>query len=156
TPEAAEWLLHEARVAARLSHANAVRILDFGETEHRDPFLVMEVLTGENLADVISSRRRVAAIDGVRLLLPIASALAAAHAKGIVHRDIKPENILLSVDELGVVTPKLLDFGIAKLWQWEEDGSRRTQRGAIIGSPDYMSPEQARGEVDVDGRSDIW
>ena len=151
---ATDSLLHEARAAARLAHPSVVRVLDFGETEHGDQFLVMERLHGGSLSDVLSAQSRVSAVQAVRLMLPIASALAAAHVKGIVHRDVKPENIFLSLDDRGATVPKLVDFGIAKVRRGE--GTRRTLPGEILGSPDYMSPEQARGQADIDGRSDVW
>src|SRR6185437_6872585 len=88
-------------------------------------------------------------------LLPVAGALAAAHAKQIVHRDLKPENVILASHETGGLVPKIVDFGIAKLREEDNDG-RLTKLGSALGSPDYMSPEQARGKADVDARSDVW
>jgi serine/threonine-protein kinase len=91
----------------------------------------------------------------VQILLPIADGLRCAHEKGIVHRDIKPENVFLATDSFGRMQPKLLDFGIAKLDQPAKE-ARITQMGAVLGSPEFMSPEQARGQQDIDARSDIW
>jgi serine/threonine-protein kinase len=96
-----------------------------------------------------------APLDAVSTLLPVASALAAAHAKGIVHRDLKPDNIHLLPIEAGGLVPKLLDFGIARLVDSDMD-RRFTVAGSVLGSPDYMSPEQARGVVDVGASTDIW
>jgi serine/threonine-protein kinase len=153
--EAAQRLQQEARAAARLGHPSIVRIFDFGETEHHDPFIVMEVLSGESLGETLARKRKLSAVSAVRTLLPVASALSAAHGKGIVHRDLKPDNVLLAKGESGALVPKVVDFGIAKLHH--EDFNRTvTQQGAILGSPSYMSPEQACGRSDVDHRTDIW
>ena len=148
-----ERLLQEARAAARLGHPAIVRVFDFGVTRHGDPFVVMELLHGETLADLIQRESRLAAINAVQMLLPIADALATAHGKGIVHRDVKPENIFVARDESERRQPKLLDFGIAS---FVESGNKLTLAGAVLGTPDYMSPEQARGENDADHRTDVW
>jgi serine/threonine-protein kinase len=160
-------LLQEARAAAKLGHPHIVRVFDVGQTAEGDPFIVMELLEGQSLGSYLLQQRRLSGTEAVQLLLPIADALRVAHAKGIVHRDIKPDNVFLIRDDTGV-QPKLLDFGIAKLgareatdtelgtFGAEEASSKLTQRGAIVGSPDYMSPEQARGDGDIDRRADVW
>jgi serine/threonine-protein kinase len=153
--EAAQRLHQEARAAARLGHPSIVRIFDFGETENKDPFIVMEVLNGESLGEIFARKGKLSPVSAVRTLLPIVSALSAAHAKGIVHRDLKPDNVLLVKDESGALVPKVVDFGIAKLHQ-EDLNLTVTQAGAILGSPSYMSPEQACGRSDVDQRTDVW
>ncbi|WP_437649210.1 serine/threonine-protein kinase [Sorangium sp. So ce362] len=153
--EAALRLQQEARAAARIDHPSIVRVLDFGESDHRDPYIVMEVLRGEQLVEAIERRKRFSPAAALRILLPIASALAAAHDRKIVHRDLKPENIFLVKNDRGDVTPKIVDFGIAKVWS-ETAGGDVTKAGTVLGSPDYMSPEQARGITDVDGQTDIW
>lgn len=153
--EGAMRLLQEARAAARIGHPCIVRVFDFGTTERADPFIVMEVLQGESLAQTIERKGRLSAISAVRTLLPVASALAAAHGKGIVHRDLKPDNIRLVTDDRGAVIPKVVDFGIAKLHH-DDLPRETTQVGVILGSPHYMSPEQACGRSDVDHRTDIW
>jgi serine/threonine protein kinase len=146
-------LLEEARAAAQLNHPSIVRVFDFGRTGLGDPFVVMELLSGESLYDRYRRKSRLSAAEAVKLLLPIADALSAAHAKGIIHRDVKPENVVLAEDESGRVRPKLLDFGIAR----RIDVDRKlTAKGSVVGTPDYMSPEQARGETDVDDRADVW
>ena len=150
-PELADRLLQEARAAARLGHPAIVRVHDYGKTAAGVPFIAMELLEGETLASIIEQRGRLPATRAVKTLLPIAHALATAHAKGIVHRDLKPDNVFL-VRSDDLFQPKLVDFGIAKL---ERADARITRMGTAIGSPGYMSPEQARGE-DVDHRSDIW
>jgi eukaryotic-like serine/threonine-protein kinase len=146
-------LLQEARAAARLGHPAIVRISDFGKTALGNPFIVMELLEGEDLGAAMQRRGRMAPEVSARTLLPIGHALATAHDKGIIHRDLKPENILLALQEDGSIQPKLIDFGIAKLDN--QANERITAAGAVMGSPGYLSPEQARGD-DVDARSDIW
>lgn len=153
TTEQADRLLNEARAAARLGHPAIVRINDFGKTDAGDPFIVMELLQGEDLADALARRGRLSATKAIRTILPIAHALSVAHTKGIVHRDLKPENIYLAQNEEGQIQPKLVDFGVAKLEA--QRSIRITQTGALLGSPLYMSPEQARGD-DVDHRADVW
>ncbi len=145
-------LLDEARSAARLGHPAVIKIHDFGITDHGDPFIAMELLGGEDLASVLSRDKKVGADTAVQMLLPIAHGLAAAHDKGIVHRDIKPENIFLSRDDDDEILPKILDFGIARM---VDNPSKLTLEGTPLGTPEYMSPEIARGEV-AEATSDVW
>jgi serine/threonine protein kinase len=146
-------LLQEARAAARLGHPAICRVLNFGTTQFGDPYIATELLDGEPLADFMSRVQRMSAVDAIRTLLPIMDALASAHARGIVHRDVKPENIFLAKGDSGRPQPKLLDFGIARV---VDGGSKITLEGSLLGTPDYMSPEQARGKTDTDGRTDVW
>jgi len=155
TEEAAARLLTEARAAAKLGHPNIVRVFDFGQTELGDPYLVMELLSGESLAAVLKRKQRIDPAIAIQTLLPVAAALFAAHTKGIVHRDLKPDNILLATDESSKIVPKILDFGIARVLR--DDVERHvTVAGEVLGSPDYMSPQQARGEENIDHRTDVW
>lgn len=147
-------MAREAHAAARLGHPALVRVFDFGWTRRGDPYLVMELVQGETLAAQLKRETRIPAIVAVQTLLPIVDGLRMAHDKGIIHRDIKPDNVFLAADALGRRQPKLLDFGIAKVDK-QVDG-RLTQMGAVLGSPDYMSPEQALGLDDIDERTDIW
>ena len=147
-------LLQEARAAASLGHPAIIRVFDFGTTERGDPFIAMELLHGENLAELLQRRSKVSPTRAVQTLLPIFDALASAHATGIVHRDLKPDNIFISREAGGRLQPKVLDFGIAKLER--SVSPHLTREGTVLGSPAYMSPEQARGSTDVDPRSDIW
>ena len=147
-------LQFEARAAAKLGHPAIVRVFDVGESELGDPFIVMEHLRGETLAQLIS-RGRVPATRVVQLLLPIIDALAMAHSRGIVHRDLKPDNLMIAVEDPHI-RPKILDFGIAKLLDSHDSDHKLTEFGAVLGSPEYMSPEQARGREDIDASTDIW
>jgi eukaryotic-like serine/threonine-protein kinase len=153
--EAVARLHLEARAAGALEHPSIVRVFDLGETAFGDPFLVMELLQGESLADVIDNGGPLREPRAVAMMLPIAAALQAAHEKGIVHRDIKPDNIFvvpLDRDE-GTRLPKIVDFGLARL---EASQRRLTAEGSVLGSPGYMAPEQAMGERDVDAQADVW
>ncbi|HET7541964.1 MAG TPA: serine/threonine-protein kinase [Polyangiaceae bacterium] len=150
-------MAREAHAAARLGHPAMVRVFDFGWTSRADPFLVMELVQGESMGSILRRELRLPAIQAVQMLLPLADGLRSAHDKGIVHRDIKPDNILVARDEFGRQQPKLLDFGIAKVDQSQSSEDRKlTQEGIALGSPDYMSPEQALGREDIDHRTDVW
>ena len=144
----------EARSAAKLGHPAIVRVYDVGESESGDPFIVMEHLQGETLAQLLA-QGRLPATRAVQLLLPIIDALAMAHGRGIVHRDLKPDNLMIAREEQQV-RPKILDFGIAKLTDPRDVDHKLTEAGAVVGSPEYMSPEQARGCEDLDASTDIW
>jgi len=151
--ELQQRLLLEARAAARLVDPGVIRIFDCGETSKGDPYIVMELLDGEDLAARLERRGRLSPIEAVRTLLPIVRALAAAHNANIVHRDVKPENVYFTKSLTAEEQPKLFDFGIAKVdVSWEK---RLTQAGSTLGSPSYMSPEQAQGN-EIDARSDLW
>jgi len=156
TEEAAARLLTEARAAAKLGHPGIVRVFDFGQSEVGDPYLVMELLKGDSFGQLIARKKRLEPAIAVRMLLPVAAALYAAHSKGIVHRDLKPDNIMLSTEDSSrKLVPKVLDFGIARVLRDDID-RHQTMAGEVLGSPDYMSPEQARGQLDIDHRTDIW
>jgi serine/threonine protein kinase len=152
-----ERFLSEARLAARLQHAAIVRVFDFGKTEQDEPYIVMELLEGETLGQRLTRLGSIDPMDLCQTLLPIIDALHSAHGHGVIHRDLKPDNVFIAKADGGGVQPKLLDFGIAKL-RGESAflTTKLTQAGTLIGSPDYMSPEQARGETDLDPRSDVW
>jgi serine/threonine protein kinase len=151
---AGERMLREARATSRIDHPAIIRIFDFGVTDQGDPFLVMELLQGETLRDRLVAHGRLRPVEAVRILLPIAEGLSIAHAHSVIHRDLKPDNIVCVPAEVGRFQPKIIDFGIAK--RVDQDSSRITQAGFVLGSPDYMSPEQALGQFDVDHRTDIW
>ncbi|MBK8257684.1 MAG: protein kinase [Polyangiaceae bacterium] len=142
----------EARAAANLDTPHVVRVSDYG-VDHQIPYLVMELLRGEDLKARLSGNRRLPIADISRILTQMVKALRKAHEAGIVHRDLKPANVFLAkVDDEEVV--KILDFGIAKeAWSRVEDS---TKTGEVFGSPHYMSPEQARAQKTVDQRADVW
>lgn len=143
----------EARLAAQLHHPAVCSALDFGISERGEPLVVSELLHGSGLDELILTEGPLPPARAAQLILPILDALGAAHDKGIIHRDVKPSNIFLARDEHGSIRPKLLDFGIAR---GLADDHRITMAGVVCGTPDYMSPEQARGSKDVDARSDVW
>jgi len=149
----------EARAMSRLTHPNTVRVLLFGQLDTGALYIVMEFLDGKNLLQV---ERKEGPLDPVRagnIMIQVCGALGEAHQQGIVHRDLKPENIVLSMQGGMADFPKVLDFGLAKMKDPPDPktGSMRalTQQGAVFGTPEFMSPEQARGEV-LDARSDIY
>jgi serine/threonine-protein kinase len=143
----------EARAASRLRHPNTIQVYDFGQSDTGILFLVMELLRGRNLAQIIADEPPLSPPRLVDLLGQALAALDEAHAGGVVHRDFKPENIFVETLRTGKEHVKVLDFGIAKL-RGEADANL-TSRGAVCGTPDYMSPEQIRGE-ELDARSDVY
>jgi eukaryotic-like serine/threonine-protein kinase len=148
-----ERLLLEAKAAATLAHPAIVRVFDVDQTEGGKPFLVMELLSGTSLGTILRTEGRMSAARAVSMLLPIAEALWLAHEHGIVHRDVKPDNILI-VECDRSIQPKLMDFGIVKIRR--EGVSNITEAGQVVGSPTYLSPEQARGQDEVDHQIDVW
>ena len=153
-PEALERFRREARVTSALGHPHIVQVSDFSVTPTGEPFLVMEFLEGEDLDQRLRRVGRLPAADVVRIVKQVASALAATHAKGIVHRDLKPGNIYL-VEIAGEPDfVKVLDFGISKV---RTATTKLTRTSSVIGTPNYMSPEQAKGRTeDIDERTDQW
>ncbi|MBI3426246.1 MAG: SUMF1/EgtB/PvdO family nonheme iron enzyme [Acidobacteria bacterium] len=154
-----ERFQREARAAARLRHPNAVVIHDFGEEADGVTFIVMELLDGRNLRQVLDDEGVLDPVRVYQLLTQICAVLAEGHKLGIIHRDLKPENVIASERHGMAEQVKLLDFGIAKLLDKEQDSGMLepalTKVGTFIGTPSYMSPEQCQGEP-VDERSDIY
>ena len=148
-------LVREARVCGGLRHKNVVEVYDLGETAAGQPFLVMQRLHGETLAELLARTPQLPGATAAVIGRDVARALAAAHALGVVHRDLKPANVYLhrAPGEDGVVV-KVLDFGVCKVP--EPGNDLRTDLGAPVGSLAYMAPEQAAGDPDVDGRADLW
>jgi serine/threonine protein kinase len=151
----------EAVVTRRLQHPNAVRVDDLDVTEDGRPFIVMECVEGRNLREAIRADGAFPVPVAAAIGSQVASALGAAHALGITHRDIKPDNIVLTVGPDGQALAKVLDFGIAKVREGGVDvgaGYTATETGMIVGTPQYVSPEQGMGKRgdQLDGRSDLY
>jgi serine/threonine protein kinase len=147
--------MREAQSAATLRSPHVVQIIDYG-VDDLVPFIVMELLEGENLAQRLKRAKRLSPGDTARVLTEVGRAVQRAHEAGIVHRDLKPENVFLVRNEDDEIA-KVLDFGVAKVEQAAlgAEGTR-TRTGSILGTPYYMSPEQAQGNKAVDFRSDLW
>lgn len=146
----------EARAASRISHPHALSVTDFGESENGVVFLVMEYLSGKTLKEIIREDGPMALPRAVEIIRQVGGALDAAHAEGVVHRDLKSDNIML-LSSSGTDYAKVLDFGIAKIK--ERDGEYDpclTAPDLVIGTPQYMSPEQCSQAPDIDARSDIY
>ncbi len=150
--EAVLRFVAEARAVNQIKNRHIIDIFSFGKLADGRHFYVMDLLEGEPLDRYIAREGRCSVETAVQLLRPIAEALDAAHAAGVVHRDLKPQNIYLIWDSTGETVPKLLDFGMAKLLG---ESPVHTVSGTPLGTPHYMSPEQARGDL-VDGRSDVY
>ncbi|MBV9946614.1 MAG: serine/threonine protein kinase [Myxococcales bacterium] len=156
TPEAAQRFLLEAKVSARINHPNIIEVIDVGQAEDGSLFLVMELLTGVSLEVAIRRQRPSMSVHELMThMREVAIALAAAHRKGVIHRDLKPTNIFLHQDRDGRVVPKILDFGVSKILE-EKQNTALTIEGTVLGSPHYMSPEQAMGATGLDGRTDVF
>jgi serine/threonine protein kinase len=142
----------EARVAAALHHPNACLVTDVGKLDDGSPYLVMERLLGMSLATRLRSGDPLTVAEALEIGEQALSVLSVAHREGIVHRDIKPENLFLAAVPGRPALVKVLDFGVAT----NDSEDALTLRGHTVGTPAYMSPEQANGEPDIDGRSDIY
>ena len=152
---AVERFRREARSAAQIRHPNAVAVTDFGVTKEEGiAYLVMEFLEGEDLRQRMKEKHKLGFEEAYLILSQTCAAVSAAHARGIIHRDLKPDNIWLINTETGEVHVKVLDFGIAKL-KASTDSVNLTQKGTIVGTPYYMSPEQCRSE-ELDASSDVY
>jgi serine/threonine-protein kinase len=175
--ESIKRFLREARAASLINHPNIVDVTDFGKSNDGTVFFVMELLQGEALDTVLTRDRRLDLMRSITIVNQMAGALGAAHSKGIVHRDLKPENVMLIrregrrellrqfIDDEGLHTVserekvfdfvKILDFGVAKVRDPDENQGRVTQQGVVFGTPEYMAPETARIGVS-DPRTDIY
>jgi serine/threonine protein kinase len=147
-------IMREARATASVRHPAIVRVLDYGITLSAGPYLVTELLEGHALGRRLQRGGRIVPERAVQVLLPIADALSAVHTGGFVHRDMKPDNVFLSKDNHGRIQPKLIDFGLAKL-PAGTNGLILTG-GGVLGTPEYMPPEQIIESSSVDRRADIW
>jgi serine/threonine-protein kinase len=155
--EARSRFENEARAAAKLRSKHVVQVYDHGLSSDGRPFIVMEFLAGEPLDRRLDRVGRLPPADTARIIHQVCRALGRAHEAGIVHRDLKPENVFLVWDEEdGADVVKVVDFGIAKFTDGSMGVSSATRTGSVLGTPYYMSPEQARGLRSVDHRSDLW
>jgi eukaryotic-like serine/threonine-protein kinase len=154
-PDAVARFNREASNASRITHPNVCAIYDFGETPEGLIYLAMEFIEGEPLTDLIERTGALPLARASGVFLQTADALQAAHDLGIVHRDLKPDNIMLSKRKGGGETVKVVDFGIAKAVGGDETGQKVTKTGLVVGTPEFMSPEQLSGDT-LDGRSDLY
>lgn len=156
-PEAVERFMREARAAVRIKSEHIARVSDVGQLPDGSPYILMEYLTGRDLADVLRERGPLSIRDAVEYVLQACTGVAEAHALGIVHRDLKPANLFLTQRLDGVSLVKVLDFGISKaLGDSAPHKPSLTQTSSVFGSPAYMSPEQIRSAKNVDFRTDVW
>lgn len=152
-PTHVERFFREARVSSGLSSPHVVKVLDSGYAADGTPYLAMELLQGADLSRLLRERSRMSSSEVLELVSHASHALTTAHEAGIVHRDLKPQNLFLAEDAAnGPALWRVLDFGISKI---AEAGGTLTHGGAVVGTPRYMSPEQARGHA-VDRRSDVF
>ncbi|HVH42264.1 MAG TPA: serine/threonine-protein kinase, partial [Labilithrix sp.] len=155
-----ERFFREARAAASVRSPYIVDVYDSGRLDDGRPFITMELLEGESLYDRMARVRIIDVETTIRCIVHTARGLVKAHSSGIVHRDLKPENIFLTKGEDGDDICKILDFGLAKFYapMNPEDKSQKrlTREGAVFGTPAYMSPEQVKGQGNVDHRADLW
>jgi serine/threonine-protein kinase len=157
--QAATRFVREARAAAAIQSEHVVRIFDVGTFDSGLPYMVMELLRGEDLSQVLARAAQLSIEDAVDYVLQASHAIAEAHARGIVHRDLKPSNLFVTTRSDGTALVKVLDFGISKALNPDVDvpsSANLTATSAIMGSPLYMSPEQVRNAKQVDARTDIW
>lgn len=146
----------EARACGQIKHTAVVAVYDMGQAEDGTPYLVMELMEGEGLDQRLARSGVFRPGEAAACVAFIARGLEEAHVRGLVHRDLKPANVFFAIDDRGEVIPKVLDFGVSKATAAADPKFVRTNTGAVLGSPAYMSPEQARGDEDIDGRSDVW
>jgi len=157
SPEASRRFLMEGKISGRVQHPNVIDVMDVGQTENGALFIVMELLNGVSLETAIRRQNPPMSVyEFVGIMLDVARALLAAHRGGVVHRDLKPSNIYLHKDREGIAVPKVLDFGVSKFFTDDDRDQSLTIAGTVLGSPLYMSPEQAMGAIDVDHRTDVF
>ncbi|MCD6496815.1 MAG: serine/threonine protein kinase [Deltaproteobacteria bacterium] len=148
-------MVQEARAASAIGHPNIVEVYDFRRAPDGAAYMVMELMDGKSLEQILDEQGHLSPRAAAVVMSHILSALQAAHHKHIVHRDLKPDNIFISRDRQGGYFAKVLDFGISKFTDSKQE-LNLTRTGAVLGSPYYMSPEQASGKRDLDGRCDLW
>src|SRR5579859_298094 len=155
-PEAATRFEREARAAAKIKSEHIARVTDVSTMEDGSPYMVMEYLEGEDLADRLKREPKLPIRDAVELVLQTCEVLAEAHGLGIIHRDLKPHNLYCIGAADGGASIKVLDFGISKITGTQTSHTTLTKTSALMGSPSYMSPEQIQSPRRVDNRTDIW
>ena len=157
-PELVHRFFLEAKATTRLNQPGIVKIFDYGSTDEGLWFIIMEYLDGETLQECLAREGRLSVERAVEFGKQIATSLASAHESGVIHRDLKPANLIIIADRdmPGGKRIKLLDFGIAKLIEGETSNVELTQVGSIVGTPAYMSPEQCRGGLETEPRSDCY
>jgi len=147
----------EAQAAGRIGNDHILEVLDLGVLPDGDRYIIMEFLDGESLSDRIQRRGRLMPHELALLMRQALVGLGAAHAAGIVHRDLKPDNLFIQREKAGQKDYlKIIDFGISKFQPLSGDGMKMTRTGAVMGTPYYMSPEQASGSAEADARSDVY
>jgi eukaryotic-like serine/threonine-protein kinase len=155
--DAVERFEREAQAAGRIGSDHILEVIDLGTLDDGDRFMVMEYLDGETLGARIKRLERMTPQQTVPVIRQALTGLAAAHAAGIVHRDLKPDNIFVCRTKAGVQDfVKIIDFGVSKFHTGNPEGMSMTRTGAVMGTPYYMSPEQAKGSRDIDARSDLY
>jgi len=155
-PEVSRRFLTEARAASSVGHPGIIQVFDIGQLDGGELFMVMELLQGLDLSVLQLQDGRFDPSRAAGIACQLLGALEAAHKAGVIHRDLKPENVLLLRGPAGEEWAKIIDFGIARLTQDGPAALRRTAEGSVLGSPYYMSPEQARGQGDLDARTDLY
>ncbi|MCU0692703.1 MAG: serine/threonine protein kinase [Polyangiaceae bacterium] len=153
--------MREAKAATAIRHPNVIEVFDVVNSDRGEPVMVMELLDGESLDSLLARRGALPLGEVASIMTPVTAAVGVAHALGIIHRDLKPENIFLARGRGGHVVPKVLDFGIAKVLDPNRINelatkSGATRTGSMLGTPHFMSFEQACGEKDIDHRTDVW
>lgn len=156
-PDALERFIREAETAGSLEHPSIVDVFDVAQGEDGRPYIVMELLAGESLEARVERAGTLTSFEAAAFLAQIADALDVAHRAGVVHRDLSAANIFLVRNpEGGRPVPKILDFGVSKTLGPNASDRTQTGNGAVLGCPEFMSPEQARGAESVDARTDVW
>ena len=154
SPKMQERFAREAEAASRLDHPNVISVVDFGEGETGLLYLVMDYVEGRSLADVVHRSGPLAPERATALARQLARGLAHAHDRGLVHRDFKTDNVIVT-DDGGEESPRIVDFGLAVMFEAGEERGRLTTEGMVVGTPAYMAPEQSTSEP-VDHRTDLF
>jgi serine/threonine protein kinase/uncharacterized tellurite resistance protein B-like protein len=154
-PEAEQRFLREVKLARSFVHRYAVPLREFGRDPRHGLYFAMDLVPGRTLSRVLLAEGPIAVERGVRLAAPTLEALEEAHRAGIIHRDLKPDNLMVTTGATGEEEVRVLDFGVAKAVSASAEETRLTKEGKLVGTPTYMSPEQARGEA-IDARSDVY